>query len=70
MHARHMLSFRQIKIRQMFKNTIWRHFCQINFPSNFPAIQYVLIRKKKFSKYDKNVASCVMIIPLCDDDCN
>ena len=40
MHARHMLSFRQIKIRQIFKNTIWRGFRQINFLSNFPPIQY------------------------------
>ena len=40
MHARPMLLFCQIKIRQIFKNTIWRLFRQINFLSNFPAIRY------------------------------
>ena len=34
MHARHMLSFRQI-ICQIFKNTIWRHFVKLNFHQIF-----------------------------------
>ena len=32
-------AFRQIKIRH-FYYAIWRLFCQILFPLNFPAIRY------------------------------